>query len=164
MPQARTRLRQLTQVPGLAAELRTAAAAQLAVLDKAAGERAAPPSAPGNASAAVAAFLSQTDSSAADWVERAKIFPARVRETLLGYALLLNGHFKDAVPVWRGIYQASHPSTDSDARIMLAWALAASGQPAESARLLEHAPSPGRAAEPGLTFLTLAKYAELTKR
>jgi tetratricopeptide (TPR) repeat protein len=164
LAQARTRLRQLTQVPGSTVELRTAAAAQLAIFDKTAGEAAIAPAVASNPSAAVAGFLCQPDAAPPVWTERAGTLPTGVRSVLLGYALLLNGHFKEAVPVWRSALQASHPTTDSDARMMLAWALSASGQPAEAGPLLAQAPMPGRAAEPGLTFLALLKYAELGRR
>ena len=161
--QARMRLGQLVQVPGSTAELRAAAAAQLAVFDKAAGARAVAPVVPGNASAAVAQFLCQPDAAPQVWAQRAESLPAGVRAVLLGYALLLNGHFAQAVPVWRKTWESTHPTNDSDARVMLAWALSASGQGAEAKRLLARAPMPGRAAEPGLTFLTVLKYSELRR-
>ncbi|HET8546382.1 MAG TPA: tetratricopeptide repeat protein [Bryobacteraceae bacterium] len=162
--QARTRLRQFVRMPPSSVEVGAAAASQLALFDKAAGERALAPAAPVSASAAVASFLCQADAGAAEWAQRARALPAAVRDALLGYALLLNGHFGEAVPVWRSVYQATQPAAESDARVMFAWALSASGRRGEAAALLVRAPISGRAAEPGLTFLTWSKYAELARR
>jgi tetratricopeptide (TPR) repeat protein len=164
LAQARTRLRQLLTITGENNVIRIHAAAQLALFDKVAGEKPVPPVAPGNAAAAVTAFVCQPDVPVAEWTQRAQGVPAALRGTLLGYALLLNGHFAEAVPLWRTTYQSAHPATDSEARVMFAWSLAASGQAAEAAQLLARTPLPGRAAEPGLTFLTWSKYSELARR
>jgi tetratricopeptide (TPR) repeat protein len=164
LDQARTRLRQLADTASGNPDVRTAAAAQLALFNKTAGEQAVAPVVADNASAAIAGFLCQPDADAQEWTRRAQPLPPQVRATLLGYALLLNRHFKEAVPVWRSIYGGTHPTADSDARVMLAWALSGSGQAAEAAQLLTRAPIPGRAAEPGLSYLTTLKYGELSRR
>ena len=78
----------------------------------------------------------------------------------LGYALLLHGHFSEAIPVWQEVLSQLRPELDSDARVMLAWASARAGRVDEARKLLERSPIPPRMAEPGLSFLTLAKYEE----
>jgi Flp pilus assembly protein TadD/TolB-like protein len=116
--------------------------------------------------AAVANFLSSQAGSAEQWKARAmQALPgpqqAHLRNQLLGYALLLNGKFPDAVPIWRDLYANSDPNADGEARVMLAWALAQSAQGAEAAKLLEKYPFPAKAPEIGLGSMVFPRLRTL---
>jgi len=172
LDRARLRLRNYLERTDIAPESRSISASQLAIFDLAAGKQAhfeAPPSASpaGQTLRFYATFLTQPDAGAEAWKGRtdalAKLGQPLLVKQLLGYALVLHGHFAAAVPVFQEVLAELRPEIDSDARIMLAWASAGAGHAAESRKLLERYPIPPHMAEPGLTFLTLAKCREVRK-
>ena len=167
------RLQNFMERKDAAPEARSVAASQQALFALAAGKpvlfQALPASSPaGRNLQFYAGFLSQPDSGPDAWTTRADALlkagqPAQAVRLLLGYALLLHGHFAAAIPVWQVVLAQVRPELDSDARVMLAWANADTGHAAEAAKLLERYPIPAHGADPGLSFLTLAKCRELRK-
>ncbi|HET8546488.1 MAG TPA: hypothetical protein VFL57_00715 [Bryobacteraceae bacterium] len=141
LSQGRTRLRQLAQVPGLSAERRNAVPAQLAILDRVAGERTVAPARAGDASAAVAYFSATAmplplyaysgPNGCRQQYERRCLATHCCSTATSGKQCRLAG----GVPV-------GPPTNYSDARVMLAWSLHGSGQVAEASRLLAQAPIP----------------------
>ncbi len=104
--------------------------------------------------AAIARFLAQPAASPAEWQARAnRSFsgPAasEVRRLALGYSLLLDGRFQEAVPVWKEIYGASSPN-DFGPRYLYAWALLKTGNTAVAEPLLQGNPIPAPGATPSL--------------
>jgi Tfp pilus assembly protein PilF len=113
------------------AAVRAALAAQLALWDLIEGDRAAAAKdvvAGGSSgitpSDLIVRFAALPSASAAEWTARAQKdlgVPqlAGIRETALGYALVLDGKREAAIPVWEEI-AARAPGTDFFARVMLA--------------------------------------------
>jgi Flp pilus assembly protein TadD len=166
------RLQNFLERKDAVAEARSVAVAQLALFalaqGKTSGLQPLPAASPaGRALQFYAAFLSQPDTTPEAWEGRTaplvKTGQTRVARELLGYALLLHGHYAAAVPVWQTLLAASRPETDGDARVMLAWAYAGAGRNEEARKLLERFPIPPRMAEPGLAFLTMLKIRDLRK-
>ncbi|MGH9631407.1 MAG: tetratricopeptide repeat protein [Bryobacteraceae bacterium] len=119
--------------------------------------------------AEVVTFLSSRAASAADWKSRAeRVISTPGQETLgrqlLGYALLLNRHFREAVPVWQQIYAAAGPHSNGDTRTVLSWALVESGTFQEASALLDRFPLPPRHPEPGFSTLTWPRFFDLKAR
>ena len=99
-------------------QLKSDAAAQLAIWDLLAGNRAAAgqdsalAGAPTTASAALVRFVMLPPASSPEWQTRAaRMLPGpaaeAVRRLALGYALLLDGKRTEAIPVWQQIAQKS---------------------------------------------------------
>ena len=173
LDRASLRLENFLRRQDAAPEVRSIAASQLAIFALSAGKparfEALPSASPaGRTLQFYAGFLSQPDVPVQGWETRAaplmKSPQPLIGKQLLGYALLLHGHFAEAVPVWQDVLAQFRPDADSDARAMLAWANAGAGRTGEARKLLEHSPIPPRMAEPGLTFLSVAKYQELRTR
>jgi tetratricopeptide (TPR) repeat protein len=93
---------------------------------------------------ALARFLTQPTATADQWSARAAegFRNSAARDVALAYALLLDRHFAEAVPVLRRTYETSPPS-DSGLPIELAWALIESGNAKDAAPLLRLNPVPG---------------------
>ncbi len=116
--------------------------------------------------AAFCLFLSQPPASAAEWTaraERALPAPAQslMRENALGYALILDRHFKEAVRPLSEVYSKTGPASDAQVRVLLAWALFESGNLREAKDVLRLWPLPQGTAEPALLWLTYPRVVEL---
>jgi len=116
--------------------------------------------------AGICAFMASPDVSPAEWKQRVeRALPgaaqAGARNQLLGYALLLNRHYPEAIEVWRQSYESATLETLSEARVMLASAYALDGQPGEAAKLLQSGILPPRNPDPNLNTMMFARYAEL---
>jgi hypothetical protein len=97
--------------------------------------------------AAVARFLAQPSTSAAEWSARAgRSFPdpaqKSVRDTALAYALLADKEFQAASLVLKPMYDATNPTNDDSLAVLLAWAYIETGKPKEAAALLRFNPVP----------------------
>jgi tetratricopeptide (TPR) repeat protein len=71
-----------------------------------------------------------------------------VRRQLLGYSLLLQRNYPDAVQLWSEVYNNTSGLEAKDERILLAWAHAGRNNLAEVATLVRAYPLPFSAAEP----------------
>lgn len=98
--------------------------------------------------ASAAAFLTEPPASAGEWAvraERAFQEPAQrpLQQFALACALLFERQFQPASLVLNDIHRQWKPVTSDPAiPVLLAWALAASGRPAEAAPLVERNPVP----------------------
>jgi len=95
----------------------------------------------------IARFLAQPSGSPAEWAARAdRLFgnaaQSPLRDLTLGYALLLDKQFQAASGALKRAWEASGPSTDTNAGILLAWALLEGGRVQEAAPLLRSNPVP----------------------
>jgi Flp pilus assembly protein TadD len=107
---------------------------------------------------ALARFIALPPAPASEWTIRAeRLFPnpavAAVKEVALSYALLLDRHFADAIPLLRNMDARAGSGGDRSAAIKLAWALIETGKVAEAAPLLRMNPVPG--ADPSALFIGL---------
>jgi len=96
--------------------------------------------------AAMAAFLAASPVNPAEWRARAETLAprpeqARVRDLIVGQALLLAKQFDAALPVLRQVYDNAAP-TDPASPVLLAWAYLETGQPATAAPLIARYPIP----------------------
>jgi tetratricopeptide (TPR) repeat protein len=97
--------------------------------------------------APIVQLLAQPSASAAEWTARVGGFlagraPAAFRDGLLGWALLFDHHFTEAVDAMKGAYSASAAGADDHADIGLAWALIEEGKPQDAVALLRANPLP----------------------
>jgi hypothetical protein len=84
--------------------------------------------------------------SAEEWRKRGEaVFhgegEAQVRALVVAYALLISGHYADAVPLWKGLYLSANPNDQSIA-FLYAGALKQSGHEGEAAAILKGNPIP----------------------
>lgn len=117
--------------------------------------------------AALARFLAQPAATPAEWEARAnRSFSgaggADVRRLALGYALLMAGNFREAVPVWKQVYEASSPN-DFGPRYLYAWALLKSGDSAAAGPLLQGNPIPALGITPSFEALYFPALLEWRK-
>ncbi|MCP5112243.1 MAG: tetratricopeptide repeat protein [bacterium] len=92
--------------------------------------------------AALAEFLVQPPATPAEWEQRAAVaFPqpamAAIRRNALATALLVSGHFAEAVPHLEEIAAAAPPYNEDEANVLLAWALIETGRAAEARPLID---------------------------
>ncbi len=91
-------------------------------------------------------FLALPSASAAEWQQRATVRLAgatpRFREVALGYALALDHHPAEAIPLLDRVLAASAPGDDAQQRAMLASALLALGKQDQARKLLGPMPIP----------------------
>ncbi len=116
--------------------------------------------------ASLSAFMANSDVSPAEWKQRVeRVMPGAAqsgaRGQLLGYALLLNRHYPEAIEVWRQAYESASLEALSEARVMLASAYALNGQPQQAAKLIQSGILPPRAPDPNLNTMMFARYAAL---
>jgi tetratricopeptide (TPR) repeat protein len=88
-------------------------------------------------------FLTQPPAPAASWIAQAAQLPDPVRDSALAYALLLDRHFEEAIPVLRRLEARAGNAGDRGPAIELAWALIETGKFEEAAPLLRMDPVPG---------------------
>lgn len=98
--------------------------------------------------AALARFVTQPSASASEWAVRGeRMFPnpaaTPIKEVAVAYALLLDRHFTQAIPLLRRIEARAGSGGDRSAAILLAWALVETGKIEEAAPLLSMNPVPG---------------------
>jgi tetratricopeptide (TPR) repeat protein len=82
----------------------------------------------------------------AEWASRAEAIFGRVpalRDVALAYALLLDRHFAEAIPLLQKMETRAGTNGDRSAAIELAWALIETGKVEEAAPLLRMNPVPG---------------------
>ena len=113
--------------------------------------------------AIVAQILAAPSASPAEWKRRIEstVQQPRARDQLLGYALALDGHYAEAVPVWQSIYDSSTQETSSEAKVMLAFALTKTGRKADAQSLLRTGIFLPRNPEPGLDALIYPLFRSL---
>ncbi|MBI3280075.1 MAG: tetratricopeptide repeat protein [Acidobacteria bacterium] len=178
--QAVSRLQRFTERKDLPGDAAAAAAAQLAIFRLESGEfdraseaarvafeKSTTPAV--RNLAVICRFLAEPRASVSAWREAAATLfraPALApfRNQVTGYALLFHRRFAEAVPVWKQIYDETHPNVIGDAQVMLAWACAGSGDIERAQAFLRYAPLPPRGTDAGLNTLTLPKYLELLAR
>ena len=93
--------------------------------------------------AGIAAVLSMPSASPDQWNTRMQqMFPAPqqqpVRDQLLGWALLLDGHPREATEYWRRALERTSGQFDNEQRILLAASLLSSGQNAEAKKVMPY--------------------------
>jgi Flp pilus assembly protein TadD len=79
------------------------------------------------------------------------------------YALLLEKKFAEAAEGFKQIYESTPPGSDSQVRVLYAWALAEAGRKDEARALLKWWPLPGDAGNPLFESLIVPKFVELRK-
>jgi Tfp pilus assembly protein PilF len=114
---------------------------------RAEAEKAAALAGPGSAGiAALARFLAEPAAPPSEWAARAERRFAQAGETTrqfaLGCALLFGREFEAAVPVLKESYARWAPGGEPAFPVLLAWAHAGSGRPADAAPLVERNPIP----------------------
>ena len=98
--------------------------------------------------AAVAQFLAQPPATAAEWQARAgRLMPnpaqRNIRDTVLGYALLLSREFAPAADVLQGLYDRTPPTSGNEGLpVLLAWAYLETGRDNDAAPPLALNPVP----------------------
>jgi tetratricopeptide (TPR) repeat protein len=94
---------------------------------------------------AVSRLAVMPPASAAEWAARAETIFGRVpvlKDAALAYALLLDRHFAEAIPLLRKMEARAGATGDRSAAIDLAWALIETGKIEEAAPLLRMNPVP----------------------
>lgn len=119
--------------------------------------------------AITASYFSMPPASPAEWRKRADQLvsnPAqtRVKQELLGAALLFDHHFAEAIMEWRDLYDSSNPAGSLEPAVFLAWSYVQAGQKDEAAKVVRAGIMPPRTPDPGLTSLAVAKYITLRKQ
>jgi hypothetical protein len=96
--------------------------------------------------AAMCRFLAFPSAPPAEWTTRANTLlggaPPQFREMALGYALVLDRHPAEAVPVLARVFASTAPGEDAEQRAMLISALLAAGRGEPAKRLLWPMPIP----------------------
>jgi len=128
----------------------------------------------GTASARIAGickFVAQPEAPPAEWVARAaREFPPpagdNLRQPALAYALLLGGHFSDAVEVLTELHLRDTPASPWQWNVLLAWALIETGKLAQALPLLEtySIPALGFDGQCAFSFLAFPHLFELKAR
>lgn len=98
--------------------------------------------------AALARFVTQPSAPPGEWAARGeRLFPNAatnaIKEVALAYALLLDRHFTEAIPLLRRIEARAGSAGDRGPAILLAWSLIETGKLDEAAPLLQLNPVPG---------------------
>ena len=107
-------------------------------------------------------FLALPSASAAEWTSRASATlggaPPRLRESALGWALALDHHPAEAIPLLERAFAASAPGEDGEQRAMLAPALLAAGRRDEAHKLLWPMPIPISSEEATFSALVFPRW------
>ena len=116
--------------------------------------------------AALSIFVSSDAVPVADWITRAeRAFPdprlGLLKRYALAYAFLLAGHFREAVPVLKEMYDQTPPAEDGHVRTLRAWALIESGNVAEARPLLARYPHPQVSSDSAFESLTFPRLLAL---
>ncbi len=107
-------------------------------------------------------FLAIPSASANEWTSRANATmagdPPRFRESVLAYALALDHHPAEAIPLLERVLAASAPGEDGEQRAMLASALLAVGSRDEARKLLWPMPIPISSEEATFAALVFPRW------
>jgi TolA-binding protein len=149
------------------------AAAQLAVWKRQTGDRAGArrlaleaaklASAPAaERLAGVLLFVTQPPAAASEWAVRAEraftqSADAPRKQYALAYALLLEGHFREASVLLKHMLRQTSPTLSGDLSALAAWALLETGQAAEARPLAALYPIPEAQGEPAFGSLTMPR-------
>lgn len=117
--------------------------------------------------AGLTSFLVAPNIKASEWklrAERAAAGQAMLQRQLLGYALLLQKEYADAVPVWKAIYDASGLEAMGEPKVLLAYAYLQAGLKREAADLMKTGVLPPKSIDPGVSSLQLSKYVFVRSR
>ena len=116
--------------------------------------------------AALCRFLAFPPASAVEWITRADTelrgAPAEFREAALGYALVLDSHAGEAIPLLEHVVASAAPGEDGEPRAMLASALLAAGRRGEAAKLLHDMPLPLSSGPNTFAALVFPRWLEWT--
>jgi len=115
------------------------------------------------------AFAFQPHATPAEWEARAaRLFPdprlAAVRQRALGLALLLDGHYAEAIPRLRPSPAVNAPGSEGLARVLLGWALLEAGRADEAMPYLAQYPFPSHEPAPAVTALVFPRQLDLLAR
>jgi tetratricopeptide (TPR) repeat protein len=118
---------------------------------------------PGSREAAVMCrFLSYQSAPAAEWTARANSVlggaPPQFRETALGYALALDHHPAEAVPLLARVFASTAPGEDGEQRAMLISAFLATGKADAAQKLLWPMPIPISSGESLFSALVFPRW------
>ena len=112
--------------------------------------------------AAVCRFLASPSAPASEWTARANAtpvpLPPRFRESALAWALALDQHPAEAVPLLERVLAASAPGEDGEQRAMLVSALLALGRRDEAHKLLGWMPIPVTSDEATFSALVFPRW------
>ncbi len=114
-------------------------------------------------------MISQPSAPPEAWAQRAAVVvpdPRRVelRTELLGWALLLDGHFSQSAAIWRAAVDRTSMLTNNDQRILLVWCLLENGQKDEAKKVMPYGWLPPASLEPGLGVLFYPRIQELSTK
>ena len=112
--------------------------------------------------AGVLLFVTQPPAEANEWAvraERAFAQPADAgrKQYALAYALLLEGHFREASVLLKHMLRQTSPTSAGDLSVLAAWALLETGQAAEARPLAALYPIPEAQGEPAFGSLTMPR-------
>lgn len=119
--------------------------------------------------ASVALLLAQPSASPDEWRARLlRAIPApqqeRVRAELLGWALLLDAHAREAADHWRTTFQRASGQFNNEPRILLAASLISAGQPGEARKVMPHGFLPPAGLPANLDLLLYPIAADTAKK
>jgi tetratricopeptide (TPR) repeat protein len=107
-------------------------------------------------------FLASPPASADEWTSRANAtlggVPPLFRDSALGYALALDHHPAEAIPLLERVYAASTPGEDGEQRAMLVSALLALGKRDAAHKLLWPMPIPVTSDEAAFSALVFPRW------
>ncbi|MBC8165386.1 MAG: hypothetical protein H7Y20_05890 [Bryobacteraceae bacterium] len=111
-------------------------------------------------------IVSQPSASPDIWEARlAQLIPdprqAHVKSELLGWSLLLDRRYPEAVRAWRSAWNQSSSLTGENLRILLTWSLIEAGQIDEARRVMPQGWLPPMSLEPGLGVLIYPRIIDL---
>ena len=116
--------------------------------------------------AALCRFLAFPPASAAEWTARAEKelrgAPLSFREAVLGYALVLDSHPVEAIPLLEHVVASAQPGDDGEPRAALAWALLGAGRGDEARKLLLQMPLPLSSGPSTFAALVFPRWLEWT--
>ncbi|MEZ5399957.1 MAG: hypothetical protein R2729_09815 [Bryobacteraceae bacterium] len=95
-----------------------------------------------SANGAIAAFVSQADTSVEEWKRRSESAPGPLRNRALAWALILHKHYADAVPVLEKLSTSSGLIEFSQWRALAGWASREAGDKVKAKELLAQWPVP----------------------
>ena len=113
--------------------------------------------------------ISQPSASPEIWARRmSAMLPdprqADLRLELLGWSLLLDGHYSQSASIWRAAVDRTSMLTNNDQRILLVWCLLENGQKDEAKKVMPHGWLPPASLDPGLGVLFYPRIQELSTK
>jgi len=116
--------------------------------------------------AALCRFLASPPASAAELTARAETelrgAPLNFREPALGYALVLDAHPAEAIPLLEHVVASAQPGEDGEPRAMLASAMMAAGRQNDARKLLRQMPLPLSSGPSTFAALVFPRWLEWT--